>query len=593
MKNRFIAFFISVLLIAGILPISASAINNEAIVILYENDVHCAVEGYSKLAAMKKELSESFSYVGVVSGGDYIQGTSLGIVSGGEYMVELMNLVGYDAVALGNHEFDYRLDRLEELVDMMNTKPVCCNFSKIGDEESYFESYSIVSYGDVDIAYIGITTPETISSSSPTQFKDANGNFIYTFNNTTLYDVVQKSIDSAQAEGADVIIALSHIGYADDSIYGAIEDIEDLIRNTSGFDVVLDAHSHSVIESMCIADKNGNEVLLSSTGTKFEYIGKLTINGDNIETQLIKTSDYQSSDSDVDTYIKKMYEEYSTLGERKVAYSEVNLITKDANGNRLVRNTETNLGDLASDAFRYTVNADIGYLNGGGLRADVLCGDVTFNNLLNVHPFNNTVVLAEVSGQTIKDMMEMAMMSYPAENGAFPHVSGMTFSVNTSIPSSVVLNEYEEFAGVDGQYRVYNMKVYNRATDTYEPLELDKTYTFAASNYYLIECGSGMKMLENAKILRNEGILDVEALELYITEKLGGTIGQEYAEAKVNITFTDGEVIEDQENPLPDTDENNNLLQTGNLLTFIRALIEAVRILFSIVSDLLFAGIIN
>ena len=593
MKNRFIAFFISVLLIAGLLPISASAINNEDIVILYENDVHCAVEGYSKLAAMKKELSESFSYVGVVSGGDYIQGTSLGIVSRGEYMVELMNLVGYDAVALGNHEFDYRLDRLEELVDVMNTKPVCCNFSKIGAEESYFEPYSIVSYGDVDIAYIGITTPETISSSSPTQFKDENGNFIYTFNNTSLYDVVQSTIDSVQAQGADYIIALSHIGYADDTIYGALEDVEDLIRNTSGFDVVLDAHSHTVIESMKIADKDGNDVLLSSTGTKFEYIGKLTINGDNIEAQLIKTADYQASDSSVDAYIEKMYEEYSILGERKVAYSEVNLITKDANGNRLVRNTETNLGDLASDAFRYTVNADIGYLNGGGLRADVLAGDVTFNNLLNVHPFNNTVVLAEVSGQTIRDMMEMAMMSYPAENGAFPHISGMTFSVNTSIPSSVVLNEYEEFEGVAGQYRVYNMKVYNRDTDTYEPLELDKTYTIAASNYYLLECGSGMKMLENAKILQNEGILDVEALEMYITEKLGGSIGQEYAETKVNITFTDGEVIEDQENTTPDTDENDNLPQTDNLLTFIRAIIEAVRILFSIVSDLLFTGIIN
>jgi 2',3'-cyclic-nucleotide 2'-phosphodiesterase (5'-nucleotidase family) len=541
--KRIIAIVLCLVFVLGICPVtSLAATNTEDIVILYENDVHCVVEGYSKLAAMKKELQQTYSYVGVVSGGDYIQGNSLGVISRGEYIVKLMNLVGYDAVTLGNHEFDFHLSRLEELIGMMDTKPICSNFQKIGEEAPYFKPYSIVSYGDVDIAYIGITTPSTISSSSPAQFKDENGEFLYTFHPTDLYDLVQANIDSAKAEGAEYVIALSHIGYAEDSVYGDLEDVEDLIRNTNGFDVVLDAHSHTVIEGKTVVDEGGNEVLLSSTGTKLEYIGKLTVSDGKFTTELVKTADYQPTDPAVDGYIKQIYEEYAELGNRKVAVSEVDLITKDADGNRLVRHTETNLGSLCADAFRSVTNADIGYINGGNLRSDILAGDITFNDLLNVLPFNNTVVLAEISGQTLRDMMEMAMKIWPEENGAFPHTSGITFSVNTAIPSSVELNEQEEFIGVSGQYRVYDMKVFNRETGKYEPIDLTKTYTIAATNYYLLEYGSGMKMLENSVIVQNDGLLDVEVLERYIMEELGGAVGQKYAEAIKNITYTEGEI---------------------------------------------------
>lgn len=574
-----IAIIACAVLIICMLPLSAFAANDNDIIILYENDVHCAVEGYTKLSAMRNELKKEYEHVGIVSGGDFIQGNSLGIVSKGEYVVNIMNLVGYDAVTLGNHEFDYHIDRLNELAGMMDTKPISCNFQKIGEDEPCFEPYTIVSYGDIDVAYIGITTPTTISVASPVQFKDENGNFIYTFNADSLYDIVQESIDSAEAQGADYIIALSHVGYAEDEIYGDLEDVETLIRNTDGFDVVLDAHSHTVIEGKTITDKGGNDVLLSSTGTKFEYIGKLTIEDGEPETELIKTADYQLTDPVIDTYIEKMYEEYAILGERKVASTEVDLLMKDENGKRLVRNNETNLGDLCADAFRYAVNADIGYINGGGIRADIKAGDITYNDLLNVLPFNNSVVLAQVSGQTIKDMMELTLMSYPGEDGAFPHLSGLTFSVNTSIPSSVVINEYGEFSGVDGQYRVYDLKVYNSEAEAYEDIDLNATYTLAASNYYLIELGSGMKMLESAKILQNEGLLDAEALEKYITEKLGGTVGEEYAEVKANITFTDGEITD-----IPDSGEND---KEHKLYTFIRFIIEAVCALFQLVFALL------
>lgn len=258
----------------------------------------------------------------------------------------------------------------------------------------------------------------------------------------------------------------------------------------------------------------------------------------------------------MDAYIAKIYEEYAVLGERKVAISEVDLITKDADGNRLVRKAETNLGNLCADAFRYVVDADIGYMNGGSIRADMLQGDVTVNSLLSVQPFNNSVVQAEISGQAFLDMMEMAMMIWPEENGSFPHVSGVTFSVNTAIPSSVVLNEYEEFVGVSGEYRVYDLKIYNRETGNYEPIDLNKTYTLAASNYILLECGSGMKMLENAKILQNDGMLDIEAMERYMVEELEGRIGEEYAQAKIHVTFTEGRVESETTAPTETTESD-------------------------------------
>ena len=174
MKNKklLLIIMLALVLALGSFASTAYAADGSDIVILYENDVHCAVDGYSKLAAMKKELSETADYVGVVSSGDFVQGGSLGAISQGEYIVKLMNIVGYDAVALGNHEFDYRIPRLMELADMMDTKPVCSNFKSMPDEKLVFKPYSMVSYGDTDIAYIGITTLDTISSSSISQFFD-------------------------------------------------------------------------------------------------------------------------------------------------------------------------------------------------------------------------------------------------------------------------------------------------------------------------------------------------------------------------------------------------------------------------------------
>ena len=521
MKKRILLVTVIVVFLFCSFPVFTYAEEQGDIVILYENDVHCEIDGYSVLSALRNELQQEYAHVGIVTSGDFLQGGSLGSISKGEYIVRLMNLVGYDAIALGNHEFDYGLDRLYELTDMLDTKPVCANFKKIGEGEC-FEPYSIVSYGDVKIAYIGVTTPSTPDKTSfPTQFVDENKNPIYTFSKADIAAVVQKNIDDARAAGADFVIALSHLGDENEEGYNAIN----LISDTVGFDAVLDAHSHSVIASKTLTDKGGNEVVYTSTGTKFANIGKLTISGDKITTELISLESYNKKDPVIDAAINQIMAEYAEVGNKKIADCDFDLITHDSTGNRLVRITETNLGNLIADAFRTVLGADIAYFNGGGIRSNIEAGEITYNDLLNVLPFNNTGVVVEVDGATVLKMLNAAVAKWPEENANFPHVSGVLFSANTQ---------------GDANSRVYNVNVLNPETGAYEPLELDKMYTVASNNFILLECGDGMTMFEGAKVVSDTGILDVEILERYIVNELGGVIDGKYARVNLHVVFTEG-----------------------------------------------------
>ena len=572
--KRIIALLMTLCLVWISVPEVAYAEEKDDIVILFENDVHCNVDGYAKISALKKEMAQDTEYVGVVSVGDYVQGSSLGAISKGEYIVNIINMVGYDALTLGNHEFDYKITRLLELVDIMDTKPICCNFKNVDDKSSVFDSYKIVSYGDVDIAYIGVTTPETTTSSSPAQFKDEDGNYIYTFSGKNLYKTVQKSINAAKKEGADYIIGLTHLGTESVNEEWSAQE---LIKNTAGFDAVLDGHSHSVIENKKINDKNGNKVVLASTGSKFENIGKLTISENGkISTELIATESYDKIDASITEYIEQINEEYAKLGDRKIGLSKVNLTTVDKNGNRIIRNAETNLGDFCADAFRIVLDADIGFMNGGGIRADLAKGNVTFNDILNVFPFNNQACVVEVTGQNIIDMLELGVMNYPEEDGSFQHISGITFKVNDTIKSSVKLDEQMVFVSVDGPRRISDVKVLNKETNEYEPIDLDKKYTLASHSYLLLDQGGGASMFKDVKVIKNDGMLDVEMLEIYITEHLKGVIGKEYATSQNRITIgaveeetdkeTENEEIENEEieneeiEKVPETGEGNETI---------------------------------
>ena len=552
MKKKWIALLLLLSLFLTGIPAWGTDVGEE-IIILYENDVHCAVEGYEKLAALKSELASAGKQVGVVSVGDYIQGSSLGAISQGAYIVNLMNLVGYDAIALGNHEFDYKLPRLLELADRMDTKPLCCNFRRVQDDQTVFTPYSLISYGTVKIAYIGVTTPSTLTSSSPAQFLDENGNYQYDFSGDSLYDVVQKAIDGAKADGADYVVALSHLGI--EGVYDAWS-AKSLVSNTSGLDVVLDGHSHGEMESMIVTNSVGEEVVITSTGSKFANIGKLTISSEGISTQLIPVDTVEAGNEEVASYIEQIRMEHATLGDRKIGVSGVALTTLDESGNRIIRNSETNLGDFCADAYRMVTGADIALQNGGGIRDNIPAGDVTFNSILSVFPFNNHVCVVETTGQAILDMLELGVMNYPDEDGSFQHISGMTFELDGGIPSPVVLDENKNFVRVEGERRIKNAMVWDRGNKSYQPLQPEKTYSLASHSYLLLDRGGGATMFDDAAILVNDGMLDVEVLEIYITEYLNGVIGEEYIQSQNRIRPVNREIPEEPESS--ETEESGN-----------------------------------
>ncbi|MBQ9832943.1 MAG: bifunctional metallophosphatase/5'-nucleotidase [Clostridia bacterium] len=497
------------------------------IVVLYTNDVHCGVDdsiGYSGLAALEKKYSADGSYVILADCGDALQGAPVGTLSKGEYIIDIMNEIGYDVATIGNHEFDYGSERFLELAQKANFPYVSCNFRNIESGEIVFDAYKIIEVDGIKIAFVGICTPHTITSSAPAYFQNEQGEFMYAFDQdkdgTLLYNSVQRAVDDAKAEGADYVIALAHLGITADALPWTSSEV---IQNTSGIDVMLDGHSHSVVECERVKNKDGEWVLLSQTGTKFESVGMLLIEEDgSVSTGLI--SGYEEKDAHMAAFIGDIQSEFEEELQTVVAKTSVDLIVNDpATGERIVRNNETNLGDLCADAYRIMTGADIGFTNGGGIRADIKKGEITYEDILTVHPFGNAVCVVEATGQEILDALELGARAYPEEDGSFMHVSGISFEIHSSVASSVKLTEDGMFEAVEGEYRVKNVMVGNEA------LQLDKTYTLACHDYYLKNAGGGFVMFLDNVMIQDSIMLDNQILINYIVDHLNGEVGAEYA----------------------------------------------------------------
>ncbi len=556
MKRNFKKILL-VILMAGILfGIVFVAINfgtkeQNDIVILYTNDVHCGIEeniGYASLVAYKESVEEKTPYVTLVDCGDAIQGEFIGLTSEGSYIVDIMNEVGYDFAVLGNHEFDYGMERLSELIKLSDAIYLGCNIQYTGENENKLQDikpYDIVKYGKTKVAFIGVTTPESISSSTPTYFME-NEEYVYSFlsgeNGEKLYTCVQNYVDECRKQGADYVIVLAHLG--DGEEYAPYSS-NDLVKATEGIDVVLDAHAHSVLPSQIEENKLGEEVLISSTGTKLANIGQLVISADgSISTELI--SEYAPKDEKTEIFIDSIQATYEEDLKKVVATSEVVLSGYAENGVRLVRNRETNIGNFCADAYRYVAKADIALVNGGGIRADLPAGEITYEDLFAVHPFGNTLCMVEASGQEILDCLEMCYrVALPetsedgnaiGEDGGFQQVSGIKLTVDTSVESSVVVDENEMFVSVGDRRRVKDVMVLNDEGE-YEPLDVNKIYTVASHNYLLKEGGSGCPMFMDNTFIIDEGMLDYQVLVTYMTEALGGKIDTTYGqtEGRINV----------------------------------------------------------
>jgi len=533
---------------------------SKGIIVLYTNDVHCGIgsktedgslTGYAVLAAEKQDLIDQGYTVFLVDNGDAIQGESIGSLTQGKSITELMNAAGYDVAGLGNHEFDYTVPVLMERVSEAEFPYISANFVDLSTGEPAFNGYQIFEADGHKIAFVGISTPETYTKSTPTYFKDADGNWVYSFSEDTLYETVQKSVDAAKAEGADVVIAVGHTG-----MEGTKEEwnTESVIKNTNGIDAYIDGHAHEVIvgpkyekvdsegnvtESKDLLNKDGEAVPETSTGTKLANIGKMTLSFDDegnvsVATELLATEEVDTSSmseaalakgaevqkliNNADAYVEEL------LGE-VVGTTEVDLIVNDPeSGVRIVRNSETNLGDLVADAFRNVLDADIAFVNGGGVRATIPAGDITLAQLNKVSPFGNEACVIEVSGQTILDALEHGARSYPDELGGFPQVSGIEYTIDATVESPVITNEKGEFQSIDDSKprRIKDVKVGG------EDLDPEKTYKLAGTNYVLLNGGDGYTMFAaNGTLISKNGLKDYEIYAEYIKNTLGGKVTAE------------------------------------------------------------------
>lgn len=506
------------------------------IVVLYTNDVHCGVDdniGYAGFAAYAAEMRKATDYVTLADVGDAVQGAALGTLSKGEYIVDIMNQVGYDVSIPGNHEFDYGMDQFFNLSKALKSGYVCANFMDLRTNKPVFDAYKMVTYGDTKVAYVGIDTPESITKSTPTYFQDNTGKYIYGFcagnNGKELYNAVQSAVDSAKTAGADYVIAVGHLG---DDAQSAPWRSADVIANVSGLTAFLDGHAHSTIPSQKVADKDGKTVLLTSTGTKLAAIGKLVIKSSGtVSTELV--TDYTAKDATVDTFVKGIQAKNDALLNKVVAKTSVDLTTLESDGKtRAIRNQETNLGDLVADAYRDAAGADVAIVNGGGIRADIKAGNITYGQIIAVHPFGNELRMVEATGQQILDALEMASRTTPDENGGFLQVSGLTYTIDTSVPSTVKTDDNKMFVSVTGARRVKDVKV--GGVD----IVATKTYKLASHNYMLEDAGDGLNMFQKCKTLSVPAMLDNEILINYITGTLKGTVPAEYSKAQGRITVT-------------------------------------------------------
>ena len=520
----------------------------KGVVVLYANDVHCGVDdkiGYAGVAAYKKTYEKAGYEVLLVDCGDAVQGATIGTLSQGGYIVEIMNELGYVASTVGNHEFDYGMDRFFELTDLADYDYVSANFVD-KDGNRVLDAYTVVEAAGHKIAFVGVSTPETFTSSSPAYFQDENGNFIYGFcegnDGADFYAAVQTAVDDARNDGADLVVVLSHLGTNAES---APYTSSDLIVNTNGIDVVLDGHSHSVWEGERVKNKDGEEVILSSTGTKLANLGSLTIvdgeEGVELETKLHDEALFQ--DEEMEAFVAGIKAQYAELAQTVVARSDVDLTivdptATDADGKpiRIIRSQETNLGDLCADAYRAMSGADIAFVNGGGIRTSIPAGDITYEQIISVHPFGNALCVVEATGQEILDALEMGVRNLPSENGGFLQVSGISFEIDMSVESTVETNDKGLFVKVSGARRVKNVMVGDA------PIDPAATYTLASHNYMLKESGDGINMFADNVLLQDSVLIDNQVLIKYITEHLNGVVGEEYSEpyGQGRITIVNG-----------------------------------------------------
>ena len=490
------------------------------VTILYTNDVHTYIDNkspkptYAAIAALKKSIEDTGRDVLLVDAGDHIQGTAYGSMDDGATIIELMNEAGYDLATPGNHEFDYGMARAKAVLREADFPYVSCNWVDLRTGFNVLPSVKFFFVGGRKIAFVGVTTPETFTKSTPAYFmNDAQTQYIYDIlggeDGQKLYDAVQKAIDKAEFWGADTIIGLGHLGVDPSSSPWTSEEV---IAHTHGFTAFIDGHSHTVMANKQVTDASGKAVTLTQTGSYFKNIGKMTVGADGtITTELIDT--YEGLDAAVAATASNWISAVDDMLGEEIAVGDTKFYINDpATGKRRIRSGETNLGDFVADGI-YTyfneieeLHCDVAIMNGGGIRTDVEAGPWSFKTCKTVSPFGNVACLMSVTGQQIQDALEFGARFAGAEgkeNGGFLQVAGARYTIHTGTPNTVQTNDKNVWTGSAATPRVSNVEIYDKTTGTYQPLDPNATYALAGMNYTLRNLGDGFAMFDGATLIKD------------------------------------------------------------------------------------------
>ena len=485
--------------------------------VLYENDVHCAIDGYARLAGLRDAIAAADTAgVALVSCGDFLQGGVAGSISKGQYVVDILRHMNYDAIGLGNHEFDYTVPRMNELLSQVKSPVVCANFFEAGSPIPFYAPYIIRQYGGRRVAFVGAVTGEAMRSESYS-FYDDNGRMLYDLKPMEVSRIVQQAVDEARSQGADIVVLISHLG--EQPVANNVNSHE-LVARTRGIDVVLDGHSHSVIEHSEAPNLDGRMIPVSQTGTQLANIGKLVITPDGkFMTSLIPIADVTYQQPRIKAVTDSVNALLKQVTDREICRSDFDLSIYEADGKtRRVRMAETNIGDLVADAFRVMMKTDIGLQNGGGIRNSVLKGTVTYGKVLDALPFGNLMMTLEATGQQIVDMLQKCA-TYDVEDGSFPQVSGLQFNIRV---------------GINGR-SVSDVAVLDTLSGQFRPIDLSRRYTIATTEYTIK--GGFYDTMKAARVLTTSSQSYCDCVVDFLRRFEGGRLPALYAKPQNRITF--------------------------------------------------------
>ncbi len=549
MRKRCVALLLSLTMALGLLGFCAAETAPGRLVILHTNDMHGRAAanaadgflGYAAIAQYRKDLEAAGDSVLLLDAGDASQGTPLVNLGFGRNAVLFMNAAGYDAMAPGNHEFDWGVDNLRQLAGIAEFPLLSANITnRIGGEVTFQANKLFKMPNGMKVGVFGLTTPETLTKAHPDKVRGINFP-----QGEALYAVAQAQVDGLKAAGADIVVLLSHLGADPES---APNRSTDLLEKVTGIDLCIDGHSHTVIEKGQMAGKT----LLVSTGENGRNLGVVTYDGEKFTASLFSslnlggTTEYDGVlysgllvaklDREVYELVSKTDTAIKEELSKPFARTDVLLNGERDPGNRT---EETNLGDYAADAILWAARQAVGekvsaaLTNGGGIRAGIDIGEINMNDMKTVFPFGNEVTVLDVTGAELLEALEAATCFTPKAIGAFPQVSGIVFTVNTAVP-------YEGNEKYPDSTYFRPAKPGSRVTVESVggmPFDLEAIYTLATNDFTAAGGDTYYAFrYPNATGGYPTGVALEDALVNYTTAVLDGVVGEQYALPQGRIT---------------------------------------------------------